>query len=562
MDGLDDDDYYDEEDDEKSQLAQLQDGIEENPTRRKRRGRGRRRSRRSLHRYPHKTHQRRRTDHSFADQGPTHYGQQHPYHAHVTEQQTHPLFSRPAAADQGPLGSDPAPHKTAARKATAKQTKAQKGAGRRRRHQPRHIEWNDSELSSDSSFNSSEEEESYEDSLDYESSSNYDDFSDSYSDEETSEAEREALVHRLQHHDLGHQGPLHHASANEIEMNPVEEDNVPRRMLYEDQDEDDLYDDGDLYGDEYDDEDDLDDGYYDEDANEYDINAEDELQDEEEDEDDDDLDDDEEDLETRVRPKTSPLEIDIAISERKKLNDIIEIPTHAEPEHDVHQMADNDMESSDLNFSEDHREQQEEHAYQIQELGDFELDRTLSEDIQGLNKEESVDFSDGHYSSDLDHKMPPAANLYSDEDELGESEGSYTSSSYISEGSSNANQLDTSFESDDEGEDEWDRFVQDEGKQKSKPVPKKVAAPAKDPAPAPKRPAKKPAPITMPVNAPAEESELSSEGIDDDEYSSSEGSSGYSSSSSSTLSSSSSSTSSSGDSLFDRRNELGAQAPR
>ena len=55
--------------------------------------------------------------------------------------------------------------------------------------------------------------------------------------------------------------------------------------------------------------------------------------------------------------------------------------------------------------------------------------------------------------------MPPAANLYSDEDELGDSEGSYTSSSYISEGSSNANQLDTSFESDDEGEDEWDRFV-------------------------------------------------------------------------------------------------------
>ena len=87
------------------------------------------------------------------------------------------------------------------------------------------------------------------------------------------------------------------------------------------------------------------------------------------------------------------------------------------------------------------------------------MDRTLSEDIQGLNKEESVDFSEGHYSSDLDHKMPPAANLYSDEDELGDSEGSYTSSSYISGGSSNANQLDTSFESDDEGEDEWDRFV-------------------------------------------------------------------------------------------------------
>ena len=80
------------------------------------------------------------------------------------------------------------------------------------------------------------------------------------------------------------------------------------------------------------------------------------AEDEEDEDEDDDLEDDEEELDTRVRPQqTSPLEIDIAISERKKLNDIIEIPTHAEPELDVHQMADNDMESSDLNFSEDHR---------------------------------------------------------------------------------------------------------------------------------------------------------------------------------------------------------------
>jgi len=55
-------------------MSQLRDGIDENPTRRKRRAHGRRRTRRSLHRYPHKTHQRRATDHSFADQGPTHYG--------------------------------------------------------------------------------------------------------------------------------------------------------------------------------------------------------------------------------------------------------------------------------------------------------------------------------------------------------------------------------------------------------------------------------------------------------------------------------------------------------
>ena len=42
--------------------------------------RRRRHGRRAVHRYPHKTHQRRVTEHSLGDQGPTHYGQQHPYH--------------------------------------------------------------------------------------------------------------------------------------------------------------------------------------------------------------------------------------------------------------------------------------------------------------------------------------------------------------------------------------------------------------------------------------------------------------------------------------------------
>jgi len=57
-------------------------------------------------------------------------------------------------------------------------------------------------------------------------------------------------------------------------------------------------------------------------------------------------------------PASTTLEINIDISERKKLNDIIEIPTLIDPEHhsnkDMHPLADNDMESSDLNFSEDH----------------------------------------------------------------------------------------------------------------------------------------------------------------------------------------------------------------
>ena len=77
------------------------DGIEENPlsqrptTAARRR---RRRGRHSVHRYPHKTHQRRPTEHSFADQGPTHYGQQHPFHpGHPDEfaHQTHPVSAHP-----------------------------------------------------------------------------------------------------------------------------------------------------------------------------------------------------------------------------------------------------------------------------------------------------------------------------------------------------------------------------------------------------------------------------------------------------------------------------------
>lgn len=55
----------------------------------------------------------------------------------------------------------------------------------------------------------------------------------------------------------------------------------------------------------------------------------------------------------------------------KKRNDIIEIPVRANDEHnlqELHQKVDNDMESSDLGFSEDANEV-DEHEYQIGELG-------------------------------------------------------------------------------------------------------------------------------------------------------------------------------------------------
>ena len=62
-------------------MSYYQDGIDENARRH-------RRHKRSIHRYPHHTHERRVTDHSLGDQGPTHYGQQHPYHPdHLTQDQ-------------------------------------------------------------------------------------------------------------------------------------------------------------------------------------------------------------------------------------------------------------------------------------------------------------------------------------------------------------------------------------------------------------------------------------------------------------------------------------------
>ena len=69
-----------EMDDEMYDMSQLmyQDGILEDDISENARyhgGRRHRRARKSQHRYPHHTHQRRETEHSFADQGATHFGQ-------------------------------------------------------------------------------------------------------------------------------------------------------------------------------------------------------------------------------------------------------------------------------------------------------------------------------------------------------------------------------------------------------------------------------------------------------------------------------------------------------
>lgn len=154
--------------------------------------------------------------------------------------------------------------------------------------------------------------------------------------------------------------------------------------------------------------------------------------------------------------------------------------------------------------------------------------------------------------------MPLPANIYSDEGEI--SQASVSSYSYMSQDSSNANQVETSFETE-EGLDEWDRFVHGERQHEATPPthhnpdPMPASKPAATPASEPAKPTlnvpaiKKPEAETM----PAEESDFSEDSDDDREFSSSE-SSGYSSSSSSSMSSSSSSSSSS--EFSSRRNEL------
>ena len=99
------------------------------------------------------------------------------------------------------------------------------------------------------------------------------------------------------------------------------------------------------------------------------------------------------------------MQINVEISEKKNglWNDIIDVPPSKEEEHErreaLHAKADNDMESSDLNFSQE-RNEVDEHGYQIEQLGTFEIDRSVSDHIQAINKDESVDFSLQEFSGD------------------------------------------------------------------------------------------------------------------------------------------------------------------
>lgn len=97
----------------------------------------------------------------------------------------------------------------------------------------------------------------------------------------------------------------------------------------------------------------------------------------------------------------------------------------------VHKKVDNDMETSDVGFSQ-HSELEDEHGYQIEELGQFEIERSQSDMmVEGINNEQSVEFSAG-FDSELDLSEITGHNAHLDEKEY----------SYMSE-TSGANMLDS-----------------------------------------------------------------------------------------------------------------------
>ena len=90
-------------------------------------------------------------------------------------------------------------------------------------------------------------------------------------------------------------------------------------------------------------------------------------------------------------PGKQELQIDVTISEKKR-NDINPEVAPIELEI-IPKKVDNDMESSDLSFSEE-RNQIDEHAYEIGELGKFDVEKSFSDLVGGINDDSSVDFSD------------------------------------------------------------------------------------------------------------------------------------------------------------------------
>ena len=168
------------------------------------------------------------------------------------------------------------------------------------------------------------------------------------------------------------------------------------------------------------------------------------------------------------------MQISVEISELKRMNDIAELPLiDQNSEVAIPQKVDNDLESSDLGFSEG-REVADEHAYQIGEVGEFEVERSLSDELEGINREQSsVDFSEGTGGLSLD------LGELSHEAEYNDSSFSSRSANQLSDDSQSfysSSLLDSSVEQErydgvqrDE-EYEWEKFVQGEERKHGQPI--------------------------------------------------------------------------------------------
>ena len=249
-------------------------------------------------------------------------------------------------------------------------------------------------------FNSTDSEQSSSSENDYDYDSE-----DDYSDDDMSSEELEELVTRQQRQTAA---PRHSAQKGKDQVKDAGQRHQKRQKSLHARNgmEDGLKRENKDYYDEDEYSDEGDDSYYD---------------DEDEDEyyDDEDEDQYEEMPNQYSAPVKQELTIDVTISEMKK-NAVLEVPiTH---EADIHhketipKKIDNDMESSDISFSEE-ANQIDEHSYQIGELGQFEVEKSVSDAIEGINEDRSVDFSDGDQLSadisDLQDFSHGAVNEYS-----------------------------------------------------------------------------------------------------------------------------------------------------
>ena len=167
------------------------------------------------------------------------------------------------------------------------------------------------------------------------------------------------------------------------------------------------------------------------------------------------------------------MQISVEISELKRMNDIAELPViDQNSEIAVPQKVDKDLESSDLEFSEG-REIVDEHAYQIGELGEFEVERSLSDELELNREQSSVDFSEGTGGlslglGELSHEAEYNDSSFSSQsaNQLSDESPSFYSSSLLD----SSEELERYGGEERDEEYEWERFVKGEERKHGKPI--------------------------------------------------------------------------------------------